>query len=363
MTDTIPDPTTPDALAERLFGAAVAALELLTVHLGDRLGLYTALRDGGASTSKDLAERAGIHERYAREWLEQQAAAGIVECADPLASPGDRRYTLPEGHAVTLCDAEHPAYAAAFGNFIPTVARPLDQLAEAFRTGAGVPYADYELHDAQAAFTRPMFANEVRDWVAAIPALAARLAAGEPVRVADVGCGEGWFAVHLAKAFPSVEVDGFDLDDASIAAARRFASEQGVGDRVRFELQDVAAPAFGRSYDLVTAFEMLHDVADPVGVLRAMDRIARPDGVVLVVDEKVDDDFAAPADEFTRLLYGFSVLHCLPAGMDVEHGHESAGTGTVMRPSTVRSYAAAAGFGEVAVLDVDNDFFRFYRMR
>jgi 2-polyprenyl-3-methyl-5-hydroxy-6-metoxy-1,4-benzoquinol methylase len=247
-------------------------------------------------------------------------------------------------------------------------------LAAAFRSGAGVPYAAYELHDAQAAFTRPMYANSVRDWVAALPELAAKLESGAPVRVADIGCGEGWFAIHLARAFPGIEVDGFDLDDASVAAARAHAGEAGVADRVRFEVRDVSeltssgadvgAPDFGRTYDLVTAFEMLHDVRDPVGVLQAMGRIARPDGgIVLVVDEKTDDGFEAPADELTRLLYGFSVLHCLPAGMDRAEGQDTAATGTVMRPSTVRSYAEAAGFDGVDVLDVENDFFRFYRMR
>jgi SAM-dependent methyltransferase len=356
--------TTPEAFSERLFGAAIGALDLITIHLGDRLGLYAALRERDASTPAELAERAGIDERYAREWLEQQAASGIVECGNVHAAPGERRYSLPEGHAVALCDAEHPAYSAPFGSFVPVVCQPLPQLEAAFRTGAGVPYAAYALHDAQAAFTRPMYANSVRDWVAALPELTAKLGSAEPVRVADIGCGEGWFAIHLANAFPGIEVDGFDLDDASVAAARANAAEAGVADRVRFEVQDVGAPDFGRTYDLVTAFEMLHDVRDPVGVLGAMKRIARPDdGIVLVVDERTDDGFAAPADELTRLLYGFSVLHCLPAGMDRAEGQDTAATGTVMRPSTVRSYAEAAGFDGVEVLDVENDFFRFYRMR
>jgi 2-polyprenyl-3-methyl-5-hydroxy-6-metoxy-1,4-benzoquinol methylase len=348
------------ALAEQLFGAALGVLELATTQLGLELGLYDALADGGPATSAELAARAGIAERYAREWLEQQAAARIVDVDDPGKPAPERRFTLPAGHATVLLDQEHPAYSGVLASMVPVIGNVLDQLKEAFRTGGGVPFADYGLHDLQAGFTRPMFAGSlVSEWLPALADVHARLEAGEAVRIADFGCGEGWAGIYIAEAYPNAVVHGYDLDDASIAAARNHASERGVVDRVQFEVQDVTDPAFGERYDLVLAVEMVHDLADPVGALRAMRRLAGGSGAVLVIDENATEAFEGPADEIQRLLYGFSVLHCLPAGMA---DSPSAETGTVMRPDTFKAYARDAGFGSVEVLPVEHDFFRFYRL-
>jgi 2-polyprenyl-3-methyl-5-hydroxy-6-metoxy-1,4-benzoquinol methylase len=367
MTITAEAETTPTeeeqagALAERLFGAALGLTELATTQIGLDLGLYDALVAGGAATSTDLAARAGIAERYAREWLEQQAAAGIVDVDDAAKPATDRSFTLPAAHAAVLLDQEHPAYSGVLASVVPIIGRVLDQLMEAFRTGGGVPFADYGLHDMQAGFTRPMFASSlVSEWLPALADVHARLEAGEALRVADFGCGEGWAGIYIAEAYPNVTVEGYDLDDASIAAARRHASERGVSDRVHFEVQDVTDPAFGERYDLVLAVEMVHDLADPVGALRAMRRLADGGGAVLIIDENATETFEAPADEIQRLLYGFSVLHCLPAGMA---DSPSAETGTVMRPATLKGYATDAGFGSVEVLAVEHPFFRFYRLQ
>ena len=347
------------AFAEGLFGAGLQYIELTLTHLGRRLGLYEALR-GSPRTADELAAAAGIDARYAREWLEQQTFAGTLTVDDPNAAPDARRFALPEEHAVVLLDEEHPAYTGALADVVTPVVRTFDPLLEAFRTGEGVAFADYHLHDMQAGFTRPMFANElVSDWIPGLPDIQARLEAGEALRVADIGCGEGWAGIYLAEAYPHITVDGFDLDDASIAQARKHASERGVADRVRFEVQDVTDTSFGRQYDLVLAIEMVHDLSDPVDALAAMERISRPDGAVLVIDENAAEAFAPDGDEIQRLLYGFSVLHCLPAGRSHEH---SAATGTVMRPDTFEGYATAAGFQTVTVLPVEHPFFRFYSL-
>ena len=347
------------AFAEGLFGAGLATIELTLVHIGRRLGLYEALR-GTPRSAPELARAAGIDQRYAQEWLEQQAFAGALAVDDPTAGPDDRRYTLPEEHAIVLLDEEHPAYTGAVADFVTPIVHTLDALVDAFRSGRGVPFADYHLHDMQAGFTRPMFANDlVSTWLPALADVHARLEAGEALRIADIGCGEGWAGIYLAEAYPHVQVDGFDLDDASIAQARKHAADRGVGDRVRFEVQDVTDTAFGATYDLVIACEMVHDLADPVDALAAMDRISRPDGAVLVIDENTADTFAPDGDPIQRLLYGFSVLHCLPAGRTHEH---SAATGTVMRRDTFEGYAKAAGFATVTVLPVDHPFFRFYSL-
>jgi 2-polyprenyl-3-methyl-5-hydroxy-6-metoxy-1,4-benzoquinol methylase len=342
--------------AEGLFGAALATAELTTTYLGRRLGLYEALRTA-PRTSQELATAAGIDERYAREWLEQQAVAGALVVTDD-AEP--RRYSLPAEHAAVLLDEEHPAYSGALADIIGPVALTVELLVDAFRTGAGVPFAAYGLHDMQAGFTRPMFANSlVAEWLPALPDVHARLEAGHPLRIADIGCGEGWAAIYLAEAYPNVTVDGFDLDDTSVAEARRHVADRGVGDRVRIEVQDVTDAALGGRYDLVLATEVIHDLADPVDALAAMRRLAGDDGSVLVIDENADEAFSAPGDEVQRLLYAFSVLHCLPAGRTHEH---SAATGTVMRPATFEGYATAAGFGTVTILPVEHPVFRFYRL-
>jgi ubiquinone/menaquinone biosynthesis C-methylase UbiE len=154
-----------------------------------------------------------------------------------------------------------------------------------------------------------------------------------------------------------VRVDGLDLDQASVALARRNLAGSGVEDRVRFLRGDAASPQLSSGgYDLVTVFEALHDMADPVGVLSAARALLAPGGSVLVADERVAESFSAPGDDVERLYYGFSLTHCLPVGLP------GAGTGAVMRSETVASYAADAGFERFEVLPIDNDFWRFYRL-
>jgi 2-polyprenyl-3-methyl-5-hydroxy-6-metoxy-1,4-benzoquinol methylase len=283
----------------------------------------------------------------------------VLTVDDEHAAATERRYALPHAHAVALLDEEHPAYAGALVDVPPIVARTLDAVAEAFRTGAGVPFAAYGLHDMQAGFTRPMFAHSLVDeWIPALPDVHARLEAGEPLRVVDVGCGEGWAAIYLAEAYPNITVRGVDLDDASIFVARRHASERGLEARVSFEVCDVTDPAFTEQFDLALATEVVHDLADPVSVLRAMGQMT-PNGAVLIIDENADEHFTASGDPIQRLLYSFSILHCLPSGRHAEH---SAATGTVMRPETMRSYARDAGFASVDTLPIDHPMFRFYRL-
>lgn len=364
MTTTTDTPTLDEqieAYADQLLGAALGTAELTVAYFGRKLGLYAALRDADASTVGDVAARAGVDARYAQEWLEHQAVAGVITVDDPEAAPDDRRYSLPQAHAMVLLDEEHPAYSGALVDIPPILARTIDLVADAFRTGAGVPFAAYGLHDMQAGFTRPMFANAlVAEWLPALPDVHARLQAGEALRITDFGCGEGWAGIYLAEAYPNVTVDGFDLDDTSIAAARKHAADRGVADRVRFEVRDITDPSFEARYDLAITCEVIHDLADPVGALAALRRVTSGGGVVLVIDEKAAESFSPSGDPIERLLYSFSILHCLPAGRDAA---TSAATGTVMRPDVFERYARDAGFSTVEVLDIDHPMFRFYRPR
>jgi 2-polyprenyl-3-methyl-5-hydroxy-6-metoxy-1,4-benzoquinol methylase len=349
-----------DALAERLFLNAVGAFDLFAVYLGDRLGLYRALADNGAMTSAELAEAAGIHERYAREWLEHQAASELL---DVEGDADERRFSLPAGHDEVLLDETSLNYGAPLARAVLASIRPVDALVEAFRNGGGVPYAAYgdDLHESQAAFTRPLFENQLgKEWLPAVPEIHERLSASEPARVADVACGQGRSSIEIARAYPTTQVDGIDSDRASIEAARKNLEGSGVEGRVTFHERNAADAGLAGRYDLVTIFEALHDMSYPVEVLKAARGLLGDGGLVFIGDERTAEEFTVPASEAERLFYGFSVFHCLPVGMV---GEGAAGTGTVIRPQTVRDYARQAGFASCEVLPIEHDFWRFYLLR
>jgi 2-polyprenyl-3-methyl-5-hydroxy-6-metoxy-1,4-benzoquinol methylase len=351
------------ALVDRLFEATIGTLELFSVYLGSRLGLYATLADGRARTAPELARDAGIAPRYAREWLEQQAVAGFLEVDDTAKGPDDRAYTLPPAHANVVAAVEHPSYVAPFAPMLAGIASALPAVVEAYRTGEGVPFAAYgpDLRDGQGAINRPAFVHDLASsWIPAAPDVHERLQAGPPARVVEVGCGQGWASIALAAAYPNAQVVGIDLDEASIADARANAAAQGMAGRVRFECGDAASIAADGPVDLVFMVEVLHDVGRPVEVLAAVRTLLAPGGSVIVVDERVADTFQAPGDPIERMMYGWSITHCLPAGISDQPSH---GTGTVLRPDAVRAFAREAGFADVEMLPVENDLFRFYRLR
>ena len=347
-----------EALVERLFGAVLGTMDLYSVHLGDRLGYYRALT-GGPLTSTELAARTGTAERYAREWLEQQAVTGILD-TDPGTDAEHRRYTLPAAHVAPLTDVLDLGHVAPVARATIGFVKQVDHLLQAFRTGGGVSWAQLgaDAREGQAGANRPLFLGPLgREYLPSIPDVDAALRAGG--RAADVGCGFGWSSIGIALAYPQASVDGYDVDGPSIEAARRNAREAGVDDRVRFHLVD-AGTVDGATYDAVFAFECVHDLPDPVAVLAAMRRLAGGRGAVVVMDERVAETFTAPGDDVERLMYGYSLMCCLADGM----AHRpSAATGTVMRPATLRGYAVEAGFADVEVLDIAHEFFRFYRLR
>lgn len=351
-----------DALATRIFEATLDAMDLFAVYLGDRLGYYRALAEGGPATSDDLAARTGTHERYAREWLEQQAVTGILDVENPDAAAAARRFSLPAEYEDVLVDPDSLSAMAPVAQIFVGCVKPLPALLEAFRTGGGVPYEDYgvDLHEGQAGTTRPQFLRLLaQEWLPAMADIDARLQADPPARVADIGMGLGWSSIAIASAYPQVQVDGFDLDEASVEAARANAEEAGVADRVNFHVRDAGDQDLAGRFDFALAVECIHDMPNPVAVLGAMRRLVGAGGTVLIVDERVADEFTAPGDDVERYMYGFSILHCLPVGM-VEQ--PSAGTGTVFRAATMRQYAEKAGFQSVEELPIAHDFFRFYRL-
>jgi 2-polyprenyl-3-methyl-5-hydroxy-6-metoxy-1,4-benzoquinol methylase len=352
-----------DALVGKLFAGAIESLDLLGVYLGDKLGLYRALADRGPLSASGLAGAAGIQERYAREWLEQQAASGILDIEADSDDPGLRRFALPAGHDEALLDADSLNFVAPLGQMLVALARPVHEILRVYREGGGLPFEAYgaDLYEGQARFTRPLYLNLLgQEWLPAAAAIHERLLADPPARVADVACGGGISSIAMARAYPNVHVDGIDFDAPSIELARRHLVEApDVEGRVDFHCSDAADPGLAGRYDLVTIFEALHDMSYPVEVLKAAKGLLAEGGSLLIGDERTADRFVAPAGDVERLLYGASVLHCLLVGTV---GEGAAGTGTVMRTETVRRYAREAGFGGFEVLPIEHDFYRFYRL-
>ncbi|MGH2694786.1 MAG: SAM-dependent methyltransferase [Actinomycetota bacterium] len=363
MSQVTEEPSVEDkagAFAERLFGAALGATDLLLIDLGQRLELYAPLVGSAALTSGELAQQTGCSERYVREWLEHQASTGILEVDDAGNDADRRRYSLPDAHAEVLLNKDSLAYGGALAKLPVVLGRAVEWVADAFKTGEGVPYERYgaEGVEVQAEFTNAMFKNLLAsEWFPAIPEVHSRLQSDPPARVADIACGAGVAAIEIAKAYPKVHVDGFDLDEFSIDLARRAAKEAGVDDRVRFEVRDVADESLAGVYDVISIFEALHDMSNPVGAVRSAKRMLAEGGVLIVADENTGASFAEPGP-LDSFYYGVSVLYCLPQSLSEQ---PSAAIGTVIRAATMESLAKEAGFREMETLPIENDFWRFYR--
>ena len=352
-----------DQFVKRLLQSTVGTFDIFTMYIGDRLGFYQALSDNGWLTPHELASHTSTHERYVQEWLEQQTVVGILEVEDANVEAKSRRFRLPPGHAEVLVERDSLNYLAPLAQIVVGATYPLGSVLEAYRTGGGVSYGDYgvDMREGQAGMNRATFLRVLgTEWLPSISDVHARLQADPPARVADIGCGHGWSSIGIAQAYSKVFVDGYDLDEPSVKRARANAQEVGLSERVRFHVRDASDPTLAGHYDLVTAFECIHDISDPVAALRTMLSLAGETGAVLIMDERVGETFAAKGNELEGFLYGFSVLHCLPAGMAEQ---PSAQTGTVMRPKTLRRYAEEAGFCDVEILPIDNFFFLFYCLK
>jgi 2-polyprenyl-3-methyl-5-hydroxy-6-metoxy-1,4-benzoquinol methylase len=349
-----------NAFAERLFGSALGYFDVLSTYLGLRLGLYEALTRGGAQTSSELADRAGIAERYAREWLEQQATRGIL-AADATVHPP--RFSLSAGHAEVLLDRDSLVYAGGTVDQLMSLRGVLDRLVEAFRTGDGVPYEAYgsENVEGQGYSNRPLLLTTLpNEWLPSLRDVHGRLASDPPAHVVDIGCGAGWSSIAIATAYPSVIVDGFDADERSIEHARRNAAEAGVSDRLRFHALGAEHAGTAGPIDFSLAIECIHDMARPVEALRAVREALVADGSMLIVDERTNQAFTGARDDREAYMYGWSIFSCLPTGM---HERPSAQTGAVMRADILKAYAEEAGFSRFEVLPIDHESFRLYELR
>lgn len=351
-----------DAFVARMLASTAGTFDIFTIYIGDRLGFYQSMADNGPQTSIELSAATQTYERYVREWLEQQTVAGILEVDDESADAQRRKYRLPAGHAEVLLERDSLNFLVPLARMVVGAVQPIRSLLNAYKTGSGVPYQKYgrDFREGQAGINRAAFLKELGSiWLPSIADIHDRLQTEPPARIADIGCGGGWSCIGMAQAYPKVLVDGYDLDEPSVEDARMNVQQAGLEDRVKIYLRDAGDPTLKGRYDLVTAFECIHDMSDPVGALRTMLGLVGNNGTVVVMDERVGDSFTAKGNDVEWMMYGWSVLHCLPVGKDSQ---TSAETGTVLRAGTLQRFAEEAGFCETKILPIDNFFFRFYRL-
>jgi SAM-dependent methyltransferase len=346
---TVDQPTNPPAIDQdklmafvfRAVGEVGATLNCALVVMGDRLGYYRTLAADGPSTPAELARRTETGEKYAREWLNAQAAGDFL-----TYHPDSGRYELPAEHAVALTDETSPAFLPGFFQLAEGTVRDSDRVIAAARTGDGLGWHEHntDVHEGCERFFRPGYlANLVAGWLPALDGVVAKLEAG--ASVADLGCGYGASTILMAQAYPRSIFRGSDYHAASIDSARERTRAAGVEDRVSFEVAS-AGGFSGSGYDLVTTFDALHDMGDPVGAARQVYQALDDDGTWMVVEpaagDRVEDNF----NPVGRAYYGFSTLLCTPASLSQDVG---LALGTQAGPSRIRDVTVAAGFSHFRV--------------
>ncbi|MFC5266862.1 class I SAM-dependent methyltransferase [Kribbella qitaiheensis] len=324
------------AFVGQAVGEVGATLNAGLVVMGDKLGYYRALAGAGPTTPAELAERTGTSEHYTREWLNAQAAGGFVEY-----DPATATYVLPPEQAIALTDESSPAFLPGFFQIALGTVDHTNQTIEAARSGAGIGWHEHnsDVHLGCERFFRPGYnANLVAGWLPALEGVTQKLQDG--VRVADIGCGHGSSTILMAQAFPRSTFAGSDYHPESIETARRRAEEAGVADRVSFEVAPATAYS-GSGYELVTTFDALHDMGDPVGAARHVRESLTPDGTWMVVEPMAGDKVEDNLNPVGRAYYGFSTLLCTPGSLSQDVG---LALGTQAGPARIRDVTTAAGF-------------------
>lgn len=330
-----PDTRRLDEFMGKALGDLGATISSALVVIGEKLGLYRALAEGGPMDSAELARRTGTAERYVREWLMNQAAGGYVTF-DP---PAGTWHLTPEQAAV-LADETHPAYLPPAFQLATAMARDEPAIAAAFRSGRGVPWGEHDpgLFDGTERFFAIAYRTYlVGQWVPALDGVEAKLRRG--ARVADVGCGHGASTRILAEAFPRSQFLGVDSHSASIDRARDAAAQAGLSDRTRF-LTAAATDDWGSGFDLVTFFDCLHDMGDPVGAARRALSALRSDGTVLLVEPFAHDAPEQNLNPAGRMFLGASTLVCVPASL----AYGGPALGAQAGEARLRSVMTEAGF-------------------
>jgi 2-polyprenyl-3-methyl-5-hydroxy-6-metoxy-1,4-benzoquinol methylase len=329
------DPTKLDALLEQFVADLGATLHAANVVIGDRLGLYRGLAEYDAATSAELAERTATAERYVREWLRSQAAGGYV-----TYDPATDCYSLTAEQAFALADPDGLSLPGAF-QMATAMVKDEPKITAAFRSGEGVGWHEHDpdLFSGCERFFRPNYnAHLTGTWIPALDGVEDQLAAG--ASVADVGCGFGTSTILMARAYPRSTFVGFDYHVASIEAARKAAAEAGVAERCRFEVTS-AKDYPGGGYDLVTVFDALHDMGDPVGVALHVRQTLAPEGTWMLVEPYAGDTIEGNLNPVGRFYYNASTLVCVPSSLAQEVG---LALGAQAGEARLREVVTAGGF-------------------
>jgi SAM-dependent methyltransferase len=340
------DPLRGQAFGQRMLGVLNDAGLALMLSIGHKTGLFDVLSTLPPATSEEVADAAGLRERYVREWLGAMTVGRVVDY-----DPATRSYRLPPEHAEWLTRAAGPQNLALPSQFIPSLAGVQASLVESFRSGGGVPYSEYgEFHSLMAEASGAVHDAVLVDMILPlVPGLPDRLRKG--IDVADVGCGSGHAVNLMAQEFPASRFAGYDFAEEGIAAARRETSALGLGN-ARFEVRDVADLAEIDRFDLVTAFDAIHDQAHPAQVLASIASALHPDGVFLMVDVRASSNLEENLDHpLGPFLYASSTMHCMTVSLSL--GGD--GLGTVWGQQTAQRMLAEAGFGSVEVANVEAD--------
>lgn len=331
------------------------AMAAIMAGIGDELGLFKDLAANGPATSEELARRTGINERYAREWLGGMSSAGYLSYA-----PDTGRFWLPPEHVPVLAQELGPVFFGGTLAMLLGLGQIIDPLVDAFRNGGGVSQDAYpaSLYDNMDRFTASWHENHLlQEWIPAVPEVQAALERG--IDVADIGCGRGRAIAKLAEAFPNSRFVGYDIFQPNVDAAKAFVSDSGFGDRVRFEQRDVSR-GLGDSFDLITTFDVIHDAADPRGLLRVIRDGLAPDGHYLCLDINCSDKLEENAGPLGALFYGFSLTYCMTTSL--AQGGE--GLGTVgLYPHKLEELSSEAGFSSCTKLPLENPFNNLYDLR
>ena len=344
-----------EAFVGKVLGDTSGSLATVLATIGDRLGLFKDLAERGSATSEELSERAGIKERYAREWLGGMAAAGYLTYDGTT-----RRFTLPPEHAPVLAQENGPFFFGGAHQMISSFMSVIDDVTEAFREGGGVPQSRYSGHmwDGLERFTSGWFENFLtKVWIPAMPDVQDKLERGS--RMADVGCGRGRALIKLAETFPKSRFVGYDVFGPTVQQARERAEAAGVSDRVSFEEKDVSK-GIPEKYDIISTFDVIHDSVDPQGLLETIRRGLKEDGIYVCLDINASHDLEENLHPLGAFFHGASVLYCMTTSL----ANGGAGLGTLgFNEKTAREMCQKAGFSEVKRLPIENPFNIVYEVR
>lgn len=348
------DDAKAEAFMEKVIGDYSGAMTSIFCALGDRLGLFKALNQGGPATSRELAERADVNERYVLEWLRGLASSGYLE-----HDRTNDRFILPPEHALALAQEGSPMFFGGGYQMLPAAVGVLDELAERFRAGGGVSQEAYggDWWDGMQRFTDGWFENFLlQEWIPSMPAVKDKLEEG--CLYADVGCGSGRAILKLAREFPNARLVGYDVSQAQIERARKNIADAGLEERIRVELKDVVE-GLDERYDVISTYDVIHDAVDPLGLLTTIRQSLKDDGIYICLDINCADDPADNEGAIATMFYGFSVLYCMTTSL----AHDGEGLGTCGLPEAkLRELCDKAGFSQVRRVPMEDPFNSLYEV-